>query len=238
MALTMFKKPRVLTQAEELAAELDALDSMNVERSKLNTRMAQIRNDKAATEEAEGRLQGMRDGIDIALAEARINDAPAPDVSEQRRALADAEKQIVGMRENVRVNALLLPRLQATFDQLTTLSEQTKPKITRMVWYACQEEMASHAAELAAAEEMLRAVHRKVFIAAKAADNIAQASRYGQFVASGRFGDLNISKPLHGAFFLNAQTPEQEHNARIADVTALAREADQFINYLLSRREV
>jgi len=107
-----------------------------------------------------------------------------------------------------------------------------------------EDELPQLAAEFQEAELHLRAVHRKAFTAALAADKVSMAHRFGNFVGSALYHDLNITRPAHPAYdplvalngdaFAHGRALAARNDASVQDAKQLDADADQLIHKLLN----
>jgi hypothetical protein len=231
MHISILQKKPEPPVASANAARTELKDRLRAIAALLQQRQAVADKDTAALSKLDGakraaaKVAEIRADIDRALADALYAEAEPPDLSTQRAALAEAERNSADRAADARAIEAVRGRYAADVtklnDQLRALQEQTP----RLVHAAAVEEMVALAPEFRAAEEALRAVHFKVFTRAALADQLAMSERMGVFQGVGLFGDLNVTRPNHEAFrrgSADAWTRQQEHNneCKAVDVAA------------------
>lgn len=181
-----------------------------------------------------GQVAALRAAIDKALADALYLESAPPDLSEQRRALADAERKQEGYAAEARALTAVRSRYTADRKRFTDEIKGLQSLTPQLVHAATVEEMVALASEFRAAEEALRAVHFKVFTRTALADQLAMTEHLGTFQGVSAFGDLQITRPNHNAFRRGSADPwtrQQEFNA---EVKALDAAADELHRALLT----
>jgi len=239
MAIFPFKKaiptreptgPALTTLNDHQAVDRELVNQLNL----LNRRFPSADNDVRLAAAMEHDITARREQIDGKIAEARYSQTETPDLTQDRRALADLESRFKPVSETARAAKVLIPRLHADIDALRTRRQEHRRDTNRLLWLAAREQAASYAADFAEKEAAFRAAHRAAFVAAAAADKIAMEQAFGDFLGADLYYQLNISRPLHPAFDPNPLLPEEAQARRRTDALALQQEADQLMASLLN----
>jgi hypothetical protein len=239
MAISLFKKPHSDAEAGKTARaalqdHLLAITTLNERRQSVTVKDDTARKKQEALAASTAQPAQLRAAIDKALADALYAEAPSPDLSEQRRALADAERKHEGHAAEARALTAVRGRYAADRTRMTDEIKALQNLTPQLVHAAAVEEMAALATEFRAAEESLRAIHFKVFTRAALADRLAMTEHLGVFQGVSAFGDLQITRPKHDAFRRGSADPwtaQQEFNA---EVKALDVAADKLHRELLA----
>jgi len=238
MAISLFKTLPVQPSAKPARAALQ--DNLNMIAALRTKDHAVVAKDEAArvkqqsVSAAAAQVAVLRAAIDKLIADALYAEVPVPDLSEQRRALTDAERRHEGYVAEARAVTAVRGRYAADRTRMTDEIKALQNLTPQLVHAAAVEEMTALASEFRAAEEALRAVHFKVFTRAALADQLAMSEHIGAFQGVGFYGDLVISRPNHEAFRRGSADPwtrQQEFNA---EVKALDVAADQLHRALLT----
>jgi hypothetical protein len=242
MALTsIFAKkaePAVARAAHEaLTKHLAAITALQGERDVIaeKARLARVHIDTAGQHEAS--IARAQAAIDAKLGDARYADLPAPDLTAERKVLADLQNRSAAVMELGRVARTMQPRIEADLKAHATKAENMRLAMQRLLWDAALEVVGNYGPELLEAEAKLKAVHRKAFVAALAADSIAMTARFGGFVGSERYHELKITKPDMPAFWPTVMSPYGAQVAREEDLRAIQNEANRLIHVLLNSEE-
>jgi hypothetical protein len=240
MALSLFKKSEpvspVAPALAALHAHLDVDQGIVHEIERINARLRIINDDINAAASMSAAIRSKRESIDARLADARYSDAPAPDVTADRQALAQLEKQFERVAELARVGQVVKPKLQADIEALTAKRTELRPTSNRLLYEAALEEGASHAAEYLAAREAMRRLAHKAFAPFVAAEGISKTCAFGGFFDAVLFHDLFIPLPNHPAYRTETVLPEAAKRARYDDGQLLEREAGELVERLLNRQ--
>jgi hypothetical protein len=239
MAISLFKQAHSDAAAAKSACAalndtLRAVTALNAKRQAVIEKDDTARKKQDALAESAAQVATIRTAIDKALADAIYAESDAPDLTDQRRALADAERKQEGRAAEARALTAVRSRYQADSknfaDQIKALQDQTP----ELVHAAVVEEMAELASEFRAAEETLRAIHFKVFTRAALADQLAMSEQLGVFQGVSAFGDLQITRPNHDAFRRGSADPWTKQMEFNAEVKALDVAADELHRTLLT----
>lgn len=161
----------------------------------------------------------LRAGIDKALEQQRYYGTEV-DIKGQQRALIAAERELAQIKPGIDVTVL------AT--EIRRLDGET----LRLVHAEVIESMAADREEFEAVERAYRAVHRKVFTKATAADRLATQNGFGVFVGSALYAELHVTRPA------TYQPSERHYEAEAAavreDLQQLERDADALVQALLN----
>lgn len=222
---------------EELTQHLAAITAIADERKAIAQRASTAQLNIATAERHAASIKQAQEVIDSKLGDARYAGLPEPDLTADRKILADLERTSAGVIEAGRVAAVMHPRLQADNNtrgaKLAALQEMTN----RLLWQAALEVAGSYGPELLEAEEQLNAVHRKAFVAALAADNISDVGKFGKYMGSKLYMSLRITKPELPAFWPTLLSREQMERQRQEDWVAMQSEASRLIDVLLNGEE-
>jgi hypothetical protein len=237
MALSLFKTkeatdPRPARAA--LRAHLDIDQGIVKQMAELNARLFRITTRERDLNDLLAKKQALQDSVDDALANARYNEQPEPNLSTERRQLTELDNQVRSLADAARVDGRTKTKLQTDLPVLQQKRAELKSTTDRLLWEAALEEMSTYAEEYRQAEAAFRAVHRRVFAAALAADTIAMSRQYGQFVSSALYHDQLLTKPIHAAFYPDQRTPEEVLTERQEDSRSLGKDADKVIHDLLN----
>lgn len=239
MAISLFNKSHSeAAPGKPARAALDdnrrAISALNEKRESVNEKDNAALKKQEALAASTAQPAELRAAIDKALADALYADAPPPDLSEQRRALADAERKHESHAAEARALTAVRNRYAADRARFTDEIKALQDQTPRLVHAAAVEEMAALASEFRAAEEAMRDIHFKVFARVALADQLAMSEHLGVFQGVSAFGDLQITRPNHEAFRRGSADPwtaQQEFNA---EVKALDLAGDQLYRKLLS----
>jgi hypothetical protein len=192
--------------------------------------------DMALADATQGRIATMTEQIDTLRAEASYNGDPPPDLRHLEKQLAEAQTlhktQSNTARAAANVRVKFTADMAALHNAISTHGRETQ----RLLWTALREDVLSGLAEeFLAKEAAFMDVHRRVFAAAVAADQIAVEQCYGQFVRSGNVRDTNIGRPEHAAFDANPLMPEAAQAVRNAYLQSVVTEAQILINKLMEQ---
>lgn len=238
MALSLFKTSEpeapVRPARAALRDHLDIDQGIVKQIAEINARLRIINDDIKAADSMSATIHAQREAIDARLAEARYRDAPAPDVTAERRALADIEQRFVKIAELARIGAVVKPKLQTDADVLVTKRHELKPATDRLLWAAIVEEGVSHLAKYLDARKAMIAIAHKTFGAFLAADTIAKENSFGVFNGSSLYNDMHIPLPTHPAYQRSAPGPEAARRQRSDDAALVSGEAADLVNRLLN----
>jgi len=238
MALSIFKKTPPLTTigparaalTDHIATRRSVLDRI----ATLDRRIGDGHADIARLDGLRSEITARRNAIDSQEADAFYSGDDPPDLSQDRKALDGLTSQLPALEEKARKAQSISKKLDADLALLIAERERLTGLTPRLLWEACREHLATLAEEFKAAELAFRAVHRKAFVAAKAADKISMSQRFGLYTDSALFAELHITRPAYPGFVEGYATPEAALNAHVADVALADREADELVNAMLS----
>jgi hypothetical protein len=226
MSIFPFKK--LQTESSAVGPALSALQSHRRKIKALeNKRQSVIEKEAAARRDCEvaaaaaARVSHLSTAIDQVLADSRYNEVEVPDLTDQRRALADAARDHETRAATARAAESARHRYAGdigTFNsELKLLYEQTR----HFKRAAQLEGLASLAPRFRAAEDALIAIHFEVFACVALLDQDSMANGLGEFYGWGAFGDLLISRPRHGTFQHGPTDPWEAKLAHDAQWRAL-----------------
>jgi hypothetical protein len=229
MAISLFKRPAADDTTgrarKVLAAHFKTVRELYDRRLALDDRMQQ---------EAEAIQSVASYRAQVAAAQERIDNlmADGTDPTSERHALEGLRKQRDAKDEAGRVAQLRFNRLQAERQEIVRQQEALNKQTSGLLYDALRELTESLAPELLAAEQAYRAVARKTFAAAMAADEIVENARVGQFVQARNYADLALPRPNLPAYYPVRLTPEAAQNAVRQDYLDVLAEAERLIKSL------
>ena len=167
--------------------------------------------------------------------------AEPPTLSEKQRAAETAERGLPYRAQVARAATAVRVRYAADIATHNSQLAELNTQLPRLLHAALIESVGDFAEAFAAAEGALRAVHRKAFTAAAAADKISLAHHYGIFCGSALYHELNITRPVHSSFVPVIEDPFERGRAlaaadaaRIEDAKQVERDADALVHQLLT----
>jgi hypothetical protein len=226
-----------------LRSHMAQVAKVNADRQAIASRDGDSRRDIDAAEQQHRMVATLRDAIDSARADAVYsNTAPPSSLLDQENRLKAEQAKLDRLEVKARAAVAVHTRYQADLTRLTEQVQALNKQVPALLHAALLEEIADHAAELQAAEERLRAVHRRVFVIATAADALARSHSLGMFIDSQSFSSLNIPKPRHSAFkivtddpYVNGRAIQEAIDSRSADQRQLEHDAETFVGQMLNR---
>ena len=242
----LFAKPQEDVPSLGLA-HLALQDHLRRSAELLNLRQAAYEKDAAARRDIEqhdakkAEVERLRSEIDASNADDHYAGTPRRDLSEKQRALEAAERGLPYRAQVARAAAAVRVRYAEDIGTHNAKLAELNARLPRLLHDTIVESIGEFADEFAAAEAALRAVHRKAFTAALAADKISLAQHYGTFCGSALYQELNITRPSHPAFVPVIEDPAERGRAlaaadaaRIEDAKQLERDADALVHQLLN----
>jgi hypothetical protein len=234
----LFKQPQshVATGKPARAAlqdNLRAVTALNAKRQAVIEKDDTARKKQEALAASAAQVAALRAAIDKALADAIYGESEPPDLTQQRRALADAERAHETSAAEARAMTTVRSRYAADSARFTDEIKTLQNLTPSLLHGATVEEMVGLADEFRAAEEALREVHKRVFTRVALADSLAMSERLGVFYGVGQYGELNVTRPNHEAFRRGSADPWTAQQAHNAECKAVDVAADQLHRTLL-----
>jgi hypothetical protein len=237
MELSLFKKLPVQAPHPHAAALQDTKRAISALQDKMRAVVEKdtaARNEIQAADAAAGQVTQLRVAIDQIVADARYREVAPPDLTEQRRALADAVSRHERRAAVATSARAVRPRYAADLATINAEVRTLCDQLPRLVHAAAVEEMVELAVEFREKEESFRAVHARVFARAALADRIAMAEKMGVFQGAAVFGDMYVSRPNHPAYKRGSADPWTAKVERDTEWRALDSEADRLHHTLLT----
>jgi hypothetical protein len=239
MPLSLFTtKPAEPTVTPARAAFIEARRAYTAkaqERLALIEKMNELQRHTKAADAAAAKVAALRADVDAGVAAALLDGAPAPDLEDRKRALAAAEKESAELAPLARAADVAHRRFATEAAELTRQEQELYAPIKQLAYAIFYDDLLVElVTDFREAEEKLRAVHRRVFMVARAADKLAQQCGIGQFRDSGRYQEIFVSRPAHDAYWRGSHDPWTVVQEEKADAMALDLEADQLIHNLLT----
>jgi hypothetical protein len=203
--------------------------------------MSIVQKDRAAASDVAlanataGQIATLTDEIDRLKADAAYAGASSPDTRKQEQQLQHLQQLHKTQSERARAATRIREKYSGDMASLNAVLSEHARQTTRLLWTALREDvLPSLAAEFLQKEQAFLDVHRRVFSAAVACDQIAVEQAYGQFVRSGNFQDTWIGRPEHDAFWPEGvPMPEAAQAKRTAYMQMIVTEAQILIRTLL-----
>jgi hypothetical protein len=238
--LALFKKPTApLTPARDaLRSKLVARAKIQNRRQATSERISAARRDADDAAAAATAAQSAQGLLDQAAATGRYT-GTSPDLEPLQRALREAHGRHERLADVGRAATLTISRWRADLEESAADLAKLNGEIPALLHAALIESLADHVEEFEKAETQLRAIHRKVFTVALAADRVALTEHLGTFCDSSTFHDLCITRPntyapVYSDDYARGKALETAIAERAADTRRLETEADLLVNGLLS----
>jgi hypothetical protein len=236
--LTAFRKAAAPEPTPNRSAFIEARRAYTAkaqERLALIEKMGELQRHTRAADAAAAKVAALRADVDAGVAATLLDGAPAPDMEDRKRALAAAEQESAEWVPIARAADVAHRRFAAQASELTRQEQELYAPIRQLAHAIFYDDLlVDLVSEFREAEEKLRAVHRRVFTVARAADHLAQQCGVGLFRDSGRYTELHVSRPAHDAYWRGSRDPWTVVQEERADHMALDAEADQLIHDLLT----
>lgn len=244
MALSIFKKHEPVSTTAgpartTLSDHLHEIRQLQSERAAISARDGVALREVQTSLEAALPAQRLRAEIDRVRADALYDDTPPPDTSALERQLADAEQLHAATDATARAAIAVRARYAADAAKINSEIIKLAQATPRLLYSALVEEIEELRSKFEEAEIAMRTVHLKAFIAARAADRLAAAEKFGTFEGSAGYYDLQISRPatlspVYSDAFERGRAIEAVHAKARADGVAIEKAADALIDRLLN----
>jgi hypothetical protein len=238
---SVIQSVRALFAADSPPPALAALDAAlaekhrnSEERQRVAVRGLEYRRVINDADGLRARRDAVQSAIDQKHAEAEYS-ATAADVTEDVALLESLNRQLRDAEPKARQAERVLALITADTERLTAEFQSLPSKVDPLLRAAVVESMDADAADLLAAEQAYKAVHRRVFAKALAHDMLAGAASAGAYVDSGLFSELRLTRPSTDAFHPDRLGPEASIRAASEDYEKLNAEAVDYVNGLLAR---
>jgi len=234
-----------------LHAHLDQIDSLKSKRAALGEKARAASLEADAANKATAEFSRLQVELETLEGDARYTGVEIPNHKDLQNALAKAELKSKGLASHGRAALNAHRRFAADMGDCNRQIEALTKLVPPLLHAALLEAVGDTAEEFKAAEAAFRAVHRKAFIAARAADQVAAAHGLRQYGAMDLYRALTITRPNHDVYRTRVDpltpglTPEeamaaghalaQEHEAVAQDLRELEKEAERFANSMDSK---
>ena len=191
MALSIFSRKPAAPEVTPARSAFDAARRAHTakaqERLALIEKMNELQRHTRAADAAAAKVAALRADVDAGIAAALLDGAPAADLEDRKRALAIAEQESAEWVPVARAADVAHRRFATQASELTRQEQELYAPIKQLAHAIFYDDLLLDlVSEFREAEEKLRAVHRRVFTVARAADHLAQQCEVGLFRDSGR----------------------------------------------------
>jgi len=208
---------------------LGRMESINARRRETSEMVGKLAADITAAENGAKDVVRCEAAINAKAVAAAVQGETPPDQSAAHAELAHLKLRLQVLEQRADVARQARTQLQAESDALLATYRPLQPQLSRLCHDAIVERMASYAPALAEAEAQYRAVLRRVFLHAVAADQLSVANQLGTFFDAQRFELHAPALPRHEIFDSLCRNRFQAHE----DYMKLQTEAEQLIGRVL-----